>query len=144
MTELTYPEVQSVPYRQAALLNNTGCGCGQRAVTHQNGFGNVTLRGGSKYLVIYSCNIAVGEGETVGEIDVGITVNGEIVTDSVASVTPAAVGDFWNASGFKIIMVPCGCCRDIAIENISPASGTTPNPAIDIRNLNVGVIRLNS
>ena len=150
MAEFTYPELQTLPYRQAALLNNTSCGCNKGYINHQNGFGSISLSGQcnnpcarfARYVVQYSCNIALSEGATVGEIQTALTLNGEPIIDTIASSTPAAVGDFWHVSGFKTIDVPVGCCPTVAVENVSPppAAGGA-NPLIDMRNLNVSVIR---
>ena len=43
MAEFTYPELQTLPYRQAALLNNTSCGCNKGYINHQNGFGGILM-----------------------------------------------------------------------------------------------------
>ena len=150
MAEFSYPELQTVPYRQAALLNNTSCGCNKGYINHQNGFGGVSLSGScnnpcarfARYVIQYSCNIALSEGATVGEIQTALTLNGEIIQDTIASATPAAVGNFWNVSGFKTIDVPVGCCPMIAVENVSPAAvAGGANPSIDMRNLNVSALR---
>lgn len=150
MAEFTYPEVQTVPYGQSALLNNTSIGCNKGYIYHDNGFGGITVKGVvnnpcsnfARYEVKYAGNIALAEGATVGEIAVALTLNGEVIQDTIASATPAAVGDFWHVGGFKTLNVMKGCCPMVAVENVSPAAGTTPNPAIDIRNLNVAVTRI--
>lgn len=142
MAELTYAEVQSVPYRQAALLNNAApiCQCNRGSgIAHANGSGLVTLKGGRTYSAKVSCNIALSEGATVGEIDIALAVNGEFIPVTFAAATPAAVGDFWNVSTFAEIKVPCGCCVMLSVENASPAAAAGTNPTIDIRNLNVDV-----
>lgn len=144
MSEFNYVERQTVPYRQAALLNNTSCGCRRSNIVHQDGFGGITIRGAArnqnaKYELKYSGNIAVSEGATVGPISVAVTINGEIVTDTIATVTPAAVGDFWHVSGFKVLDIPLGCCTQIAIENVSAADTAGVNPSIDIQNLLVSL-----
>lgn len=36
---------------------------------------------------------------------------------------------------------PRGCCVTVAVENVSPAAGATPNPTITMRNLNVSAVR---
>lgn len=149
MAEFSYPEVQTVPYGQAALLNNTSCGCNKGYISHSNGFGGITLRGivnnrcaqSAKYAASFSCNIALSEGATPGEIGAALAINGEVITDTVAVATPTAVGNYWHVSGFKTIDVPRGCCPMISVENVSPSAGTTPNPSIDIKNLNVSVVR---
>ena len=150
MAEFTYPEEQTVAYGQAALLNNTTCGCNKGYISHMNGFGGITLKGVvnnqcaqyARYEAKYSANIALAEGATVGEIALAFSLNGEVVQDTVAVATPAAVGDFWNVSGFKTFEVLRGCCPMIAVENVSPAEGATPNPSIVVRNLNVAINRI--
>ena len=150
MAEFTYAEVQSVPYGQAALLNNTSCGCNKGYISHDNGFGGITVKGvvnnpcakRARYEAKYSANIALSEGATVGEIALAFTLNGEVVQDTIAAANPAAVGEFWHVSGFKTFDIMQGCCPMIAVENVSPATGTTPNPSVDIRNLNVAINRI--
>jgi len=150
MAEFTYPEEQNVPYGQAALLNNTTCGCNKNHIVHQNGFGGITLKGivnnpyasYAQFEVMFSADIALAEGATVGEISAALSINGEVVTDTIASATPAAVGDFWHVSGFKTVLVPKDCCPMVAVENVSPAQGATPNPTIVMRYLNVSVKRI--
>ena len=150
MAEFTYPEEQTVQPNKAALLNNTTCGCNKGYISHMNGFGGITIKGAvnnpnacfARYEAKYSANIALAEGATVGEIDLAFTLNGEVMQDTLASATPAATGEFWNVSGFKTIDVPRGCCPMIAVENASPSAGTTPEPAIVVRNLNVSVNRI--
>lgn len=144
MAEFTYPAEQTVAYGQAAILENTGLPCGYNCnrgsgIVHSNGSGLVSVRGRHTYRCQFSANIALAEGATVGEIGLAIAVNGEIMPDTIAVATPAAVGDFWNVSGFKMVDIPCGCCETIAIENVSPQTGTSPNPSIVVRNLNLEV-----
>lgn len=142
MAEFNNVAVQTVPYAQAAVLNNTApiCKCNRGdGVYHSNGSGLVSLRGQKTYRAQLSGNIALTEGATVGEIAVALAVNGEVLPDTIAAVTPAAVGDFFNVSTFKEVTVPCGCCVTLSIENASPASTSGVNPSIDIRNLNLEV-----
>lgn len=147
MAEFTYSASQTVPYRQAAILNSTSCRCSKGYILHREGSGLVTLRGivnnqcssFARYEVKYSCNIALSEGETVGEIGVALVLNGEVLQDTIAVATPAAVGNRWNVSGFVTIDVPRGCCPSVSLENISV--GETTNPNIDMTNLNVDVRR---
>lgn len=150
MALFNYPEEQTVAYGQAALLNNTTCGCNKGYISHMDGFGGITIKGVvnnpcaqyARYEAKYSANISLAEGATIGEIALAFSLNGEVVQDTVAVATPAAVGDFWNVSGFEVFDIPKGCCPSIAIENVSPSAGTTPNPSIVIRNLNVAVNRI--
>lgn len=144
MAEFTYPADQNVPYGQAALLENEGAPCAFNCnrgggITHTNGSGLVSVRGKRAYRCQFSCNIALAIGATVGQIAVALAVNGEVLPDTIAVATPAAVGDYWNVSSFKIVEVPCGCCETVSIENVSPAGEATANPEIVIRNLNLEV-----
>ena len=142
MAELTYAEVQTVPYPQAALLENAApiCRCNRgNGIYHTNGFGLVNLKGPGTYSVKVSCNIALSEGATVGEIATALAMNGEVLPDTIASATPAAVGEFWNVSTFKEVTIPCGCCFMLSVRNASPAPAGGTSPSIDIRNLNLDV-----
>lgn len=150
MAEFTYIPSQTVEYGRAAVLNSTQFGCNKRYILHREGSGIVTARGivnnpccgSARYQVSFSCNIALSEGATVGEIAAAIALDGEVLEDTLAVATPAAVGDRWHVSGFTTIDVPAGCCAQISIENASPQAGTSPNPSIDITNLNVTVNRI--
>lgn len=147
MAEFIYPEVQNVPYEQAALLNNATpiCKCNRGGgIVHTNGSGLITLKGNRSYSAKLSCNISLAEGATVGEIAIALAVNGEVLPVTVAAATPAAVGDFWNVSTFAEISVPCGCCETLSVENASPAPEGGTNPEIQIRNLNVDVNLVNN
>ena len=69
-------------------------------------------------------NIAIAAGGTVAPISVAIAIDGEPLPSTTMTVTPAAVGDFFNVSRTVFIDVPCGCCVTIAVENtITTAAG---------------------
>lgn len=150
MAEFTFSGEQEVQYGQPALLNNTSCGCNKGYITHMNGFGGITVKGVvnnpysnfARYKIEYAADIALAEGATVGEISLALALNGEVITDTISSATPVAVGDFWHVGGFKTLDIPKGCCPMISIENASPSAGTTPNPSITVRYLNVAVNRI--
>lgn len=151
MAEFTYAPVQTVPYGQNAIVNSTRFGCNKGYILHREGSGIITARGivnnpcsnYARYECKFSGNIALSEGATVGEIATALAINGEVLQDTIAVVTPAAVGDYWHVSGFAYIDVPRGCCFEVSVENASPQpAATTPNPSIDIRNLNVAVNRV--
>ena len=152
MSEFTYIPDQTVPYRQAAALNSTTCGCGGNGrILHREGSGIVTARGitnnrcsnYARYEVKYSGNISLPTGAAVGPIALALTIDGEPLAETLAVATPAAVGDRWNVSGFANIDVPRGCCYNISVENLSPSAGATPNPDIVISNLDVTVNPVN-
>ena len=83
------------------------------------------------YRVTFNANIAVAEGGTVGAISVALQEDGETVGNTVSIVTPAAIGDFFSVSFSTFIVIPCGCCVTVSVENMS--DGT----AIDVANANI-------
>ena len=91
-----------------------GCCCNRRVL-------------GVNYDVDFGANIAVPEGETVGEISVGITLGGTAIPSSIMTVTPAAVEQFFNISRDITAQVVAGCCQTVAIQNLS----TIPIAMID-------------
>ena len=75
-------------------------------------------------------------GGAVTPIAVGITVNGVVVPDSVAIVTPAAVGDYWHVNTTTSVTVPCGCCVTVSgtyVDGTEDDPATTPTPSIQVR-----------
>jgi len=150
MAEFVYNDVQLVQPGASAVLNDGNrCNCGM--VLHRPGSGILTLRGTNwgcqpfaRYRVSYDGNIAVPTGGTVGEIQLALAIDGEIVPTSISAATPAAVDNYWNVSGFAIIDVPSCCCYTVSVENasVSATPETTPAPALNLRNLNVEVTRL--
>lgn len=151
MAEFVYNEIQLIQPGASALLN-TAIGCNRGMVLHRPGSGILTLRGivnnpcarFARYRVAYDGNVAVPEGGTAGEIQLGLAIDGEVVPTSIAAATPTAVDAYWNVSGFAIIDIPVGCCYAVAVENASVSAdpATTPAPALNLRNLNVEVTRL--
>lgn len=143
MAEYVYNEVQLVQPGAAAVLND-GIRCNRGMVLHRPGSGILTLRGNSagcppfaRYRVAYDGNIAVPTGGTVGEIQLALAIDGEIVPTSIAAATPAAVENYWNVSGFAIVDVPSCCCYTVSVDNAS-----TTSTALNVRNLNVEVTRI--
>lgn len=151
MAEFTYNEVQLVQPGAAAVLD-TAIGCNRGMVLHRPGSGILTLRGivnnpccgFARYRVIYSGNIAVPEGGTVGEIQLALAIDGEVVPTSIGAATPAEVDQYWNVSGFAIIDITAGCCYTVSVENasVSATPATVPAQALNLRNLNVEVTRI--
>ena len=144
MAEFTYNLVQTVPYSQAVVLNDS-IPCNKGYVYHRNESGIVTLRGivnnpcapFARYQVTFNANIALSEGATVGPIAVALTISGEPLSTSKAIVTPAAVGDYFNVTSTAFITVPRGCCVNIAVENVSDNAAS-----IDVQNANLVVNRV--
>ena len=121
--------VQTVAIDQNVLLTDS-IPCNKGYVLHRNGSGIVTLRGitngcarFARYQVTYGANIAVPEGGTPQAIALGIAVDGELLQDSRAIVTPAAAEQYFSVSRTIAIDVPAGCCNTIAIENVNAGVG---------------------
>ena len=89
----------------------------------------------------FGANIAVATGGTVGPISVAIAIDGEPIPSTTMTVTPAAVGEFFNVSRTVFIDVPCGCCVTIAVENTSTTAAGVAIP-IDVSNANTVVERV--
>lgn len=155
MAEFGYDAAQTLAPGQAAILENLyPCTRRPQNVLHENLSPIFNLRGNpmvmgcncnvpdAQYLVKYSGNIAVPTGGTVGEIQLALSINGQILPLTIAAATPAAVEQFWHVSGERTIRVPAGCCPSVSVVNASvSADGTTPAPTLVVRNLNVPVVR---
>lgn len=142
MAEYIYNPIQEVENGQNVLLEDS-IPCNKGYVIHRNGAGILTLRGVvnnscacfARYQVTFNANIAVPEGETVGEISVALALDGEPLQTSRARVTPAAVDDYFNVTSTAIITIPRGCCYTIAVEN-------TSGIPINVQNANLTVARI--
>ena len=134
MPEFTYNAVQVVQPNQPVILN-TALACRRGLMLHRNESGIVTLRGGNTYQVTFNGNIAVPEGETVGEISVALAIDGESVQTSKAVFVPAAVDEYGNVTSTDIVPVPCGCCVNVSVEN-------TSDIPINVQNANLVVTKV--
>ena len=105
--------------------------------------GVLTLKGGNtnsfaRYEVTVQGNVSIPTGGAVTPIAVAITLNGVAIPDSVAIVTPAAVGDVWHIDTSTVITVPCGCCVSVSaayVDGTEDDAATTPTPSISVRRL---------
>lgn len=132
-TTVTVPAGQNVPFTETAV-------CGSNCIVHREGAGNVTLRGITKqcrarYKVSFGGNIAVPADGTAEAISVALAVDGEPLNSTIATVTPAAVSDFFNVFTAVFVDVPCGCCVTVAVEN-------TGTQSISVANANLIVERV--
>ena len=132
--EYSFVPVQTVAEDENILFTDGDRACRKGFITHRSGSGVFRLKGtGCRaiYKVEFNANIAVATGGTVGPISVALQEDGETIGNSVAIVTPAAIGDFFNVSLSTFIYIPCNCCVTVSVENIS--DGT----AIDVANANI-------
>ena len=136
--EIIANAVQTVAANQNVYFTDTIIS-GNYVISHRDDSGLVNLRGitnqcRARFKVAFGGNIAVPTDETVGPISLAITIDGEPVRATTMTVTPAAVGDFFNVSAAAYVDVPNGCCTTISVQNIS----TIP---VDVQNANLIVER---
>ena len=139
--EYSYPLTQTVAVDENILFLNGDRCCKKGLIMHTDNSGVFRVKGVSNccktiYKVHFNANIAIAEGGTVEPITVALTQNGEVLRNAVATVTPVAIGDFWNVSFETFIELPCGCCDTITVRNISDTT------AIDVVNANIVIDRV--
>lgn len=90
----------------------------------------------ARYEVTLQGNIQIPEGGAVTPIALGITLNGVVIPESVAIITPAAAEDYWHINTSASITVPRGCCVTVSgayVDGTEDDPTTTPTPSIQIR-----------
>ena len=90
----------------------------------------------SRYKITLQGNIQIPEGGAVTPIAVGITLNGAVIPESVAIITPAAAEEYQHVSTTASITVPCGCCVTVSgayVDGTEDDPATTPTPSIQVR-----------
>ena len=90
----------------------------------------------ARYDVTLQANIQIPEGGAVTPIAVGITLNGVVIPESVAIVTPAAAEDYMHVNTTASVTVPCGCCLTVSgayVDGTEDDPATTPTPSIQVR-----------
>ena len=136
MAEYSYPLVQTIAEDENIIFLDGDRACKKGYITHRSGSGVFRLKGAGNacktvYRVTFNANIAVAEGGTVGAISVALQEDGETLQNAIATVTPTVAEAFFNVSLTTFIIIPCGCCVTVSVENIS--DGT----AIDVTNSNI-------
>ena len=123
-----------IPFDSVSIPCNKGC-------VIPIATGVVTLNGNTpnrfaRYEVDVQANVSIPTGGAVTPIAVAITVNGVAIPDSVAIVTPAAVGDVWHINTSTTVTVPSGCCVSVSAEYVDATeddAAVTPTPSIFVR-----------
>ena len=137
--EYSYPLVQTVAVDENVLFLNGNRCCKKGLIMHNDNSGIFRIKGvnGCRtiYKIHFNANIAISDGGTVEPISIALIQNGEVLRNAVATVTPVAIGDFWNVSFETFIELPYGCCDTISVRNISD----TP---IDVINSNIVIDRV--
>ena len=131
--------VQTIAVDENVIFANGSRACHKGYIQHRDTSGIFFLKGATNgcraiYRVTFDGNIAVSavaDGGVVGPISVAITINGEALGNATATVTPAAIGDFFNVSVTTFIEIPCGCCVTVSVENVSDTTD------IDVTNANI-------
>ena len=139
MAEYVTAGIVTVPAGQNVPMVSTAA-CGNPCIVHRQGAGIVTLRGitnqnRSLFRVSFGGNIAIPTGGTVEAITAALAINGEPLTSATATVTPAAVGNYFNIYVSAQVCVPKGCCLTVAMEN-------TSTQAVNFANSNLTVERI--
>lgn len=139
MAEFTNANIVSVAAGQNVPLTETAV-TGKPCIVHREGAGIVTLRGltqqcKARFKVSFGANIAIPTGGTVEAITAALVINGEALNSATATVTPAAVENYFNIYVSAIVEVPKGCCVSVAMENTSAQ-------AVSFANSNMTVDRI--
>lgn len=90
----------------------------------------------ARYDVTVQANVQIPTGGAVTPIAIGIAVNGVVVPESVAIITPAAVEEYEHINISIPVTVPCGCCLSVSgvyVDGTEDDPATTPTPSVQIR-----------
>jgi len=126
----------AIPFDTVSIPCNKGC-------VLPIATGVLTLKGGNsnsfaRYKVDLQANVSIPTGGAVTPVALAITLNGVAIPDSIAIITPAAVGDEWHINTSAIITVPCGCCVSVSaayVDGTEDDAATVPTPSINVRRL---------
>ena len=134
--EYSFVPLQTIDVDENVVFMNGSRACRKGYIQHRDSSGIFFLRGSSNgcraiYRVTFNGNIAIAEDGTVEPISIALTINGEELGNALATVTPAAIGDFFSVSVTTFIEVPCSCCVTVGVENVSDTT------AIDVTNANI-------
>lgn len=134
--EYSYVSVQTVAVDENIVFMEGARACHKGFIQHRDDSGIFFLKGANNgykavYRVTFDANIAIAEGGTVEPISVALTINGEELRNALATVTPAAIGDFFHVSITTFVEIPCACCVTVSVENVSETTD------IDVANANI-------
>lgn len=123
MAEYTSSAIVTVAAGQNVPLTETAV-AGKGCIVHREGAGIVTLRGitnqcKARFKVGFGANVAIPTGGTVEAITAALAINGEPLSSATATVTPAAVENYFYIYVTTFVEVPRGCCLTVAAENTS-------------------------
>lgn len=90
----------------------------------------------ARYDVTLQGNIQIPTGGAVTPIAVGIALNGSVIPESIAIITPASAEEYEHISISVPVTVPCGCCLTVSgvyVDGTEDDPATTPTPSLQIR-----------
>ena len=139
LAEFTNSNIVSVASGQNVPLTETAVNS-KPCIVHREGSGLVTLRGLTNqckavFKISYGGNIAIPTGGTVEAITAALSINGEALASATATVTPAAVENYFNIYVSAQVCVPKGCCATVGMRN-------TSTQAVNFANSNLTVERV--
>ena len=139
LAEFTNSNIVSVASGQNVPLTETAVNS-KPCIVHREGSGLVTLRGLTNqcravFKISYGGNIAIPTGGTVEAITAALSINGEALASATATVTPAAVENYFNIYVSAQVCVPKGCCVTVGMRN-------TSTQAVNFANSNLTVERV--
>lgn len=123
-----------IPFNSVSIPCNTGNVTPLAA-------GILNLRGNTcnrfaRYKVRLKANVQIPTGGAVTPVALGIAVNGAVIPESVAIITPAAVGEYWHINTDATITVPAGCCVTVSgvyVDGTEDDAAVTPTPSVFVR-----------
>lgn len=124
----------TIPFSRVSIPCNTG-----NVIPIVQGILNLkgnTRNRFARYEVTLQGNIQIPEGGALTSVAVGIALNGAVIPESVAIVTPAAAENYWHVNTTAIVTVPCGCCLTVSaiyVDGTEDDAATTPTPSIQVR-----------
>jgi hypothetical protein len=136
MAEWTSVAVQTVNPGESIVFTENPVPCTKGYVLHRDDSGAFLMKGidtnpysGNNgcccrpktvdYMVDFGANIAIPTGGTVGEISVAFALDGNNLTGTQMTVTPAAVEEYFNVSRATNVSIWKGCCQTLSIRNTS-------------------------
>lgn len=130
---------QTVEDNQNVLFDNV-IPCTRGLILHGNGSGIFTIKPKvtnpcAKYvrlLVLFHGNVSIPAGGTPVPISFAISINGEADQTVVATTTPTVAEALFNIGFAKLILIPVGCCTQIAVKNITGAAVDVNKPHLII------------
>lgn len=144
------------------ILFNDSIPCSQGRIYHDDGNGTFQLRGMNgccqprrtcccgqnltEYQVVFTANVGIPTGGTVGPIAVALTIGGEPIESSRAIFTPAAVDEYGNVTATKIVKIPWGCCPSLSVEYVNGSvddPAFVPTPVISVVSGNLTIAPVN-